>query len=341
MKSVLLGMSGGVDSSVAAALLKQAGYQVIGITMVLIPDNEEDTVMDAQNVANYLGIEHRVLHLENEFREKVIQPFIDSYQNGRTPNPCILCNEHFKFGAMFQYAKENGIDYLATGHYASLKDGLLEKNNSLKDQSYFLYRISPDVLPKLLFPLAEFHSKDEIRLKAHELKLPVASKKDSEEICFVPNKDYVAFLQKNKTKDILEGDFVDKNGKVLGRHKGIIYYTVGQRKGLGISNPTPLYVLEICPPKNQIVLGSEEDLYRSKLKAKDCKFFVDIFPFTRTDVVAKIRFRSPDVKVLNITQIGSSEIEVTLAEPVRAIAAGQSVVFYDQRGHLLGGGIIS
>lgn len=341
MKSVLLGMSGGVDSSVAAALLKQSGYQVIGITMVLIPDNEEDTVMDAQKVANYLGIEHRVLHLEDEFRKKVIQPFIDSYQNGRTPNPCILCNEHFKFGAMFQYAKENGIDYLATGHYVSLKDGLLEKNNSLKDQSYFLYRISPDVLPKLLFPLAEFHSKEEIRLKAHELKLPVASKKDSEEICFVPNKDYVAFLQKNKTKDILEGDFVDKNGKILGRHKGIIYYTVGQRKGLGISNPTPLYVLKIHPEKNQIVLGSERDLYQSTLKAKDCKFFVDIFPFTRTDVVAKIRFRSPDVQVLNISQISSSEIEIILSEPVRAIAAGQSVVFYDQQGHLLGGGIIS
>ena len=341
MKSVLLGMSGGVDSSVAAALLKQEGYQVIGITMVLIPNNEEETVKDAKTVADFLGIEHRVLHLEEEFRNKVILPFIDSYQEGSTPNPCILCNEHFKFGAMYQYAKENGIDYLATGHYVSMKDGLLEKNTSLKDQSYFLYRIDPDVLPNLVFPLARFQSKEEIREKARELGLPVASKKDSEEICFVPNKDYVSFLKKNGTKEIPEGDFVDLNGKVLGRHKGIIYYTVGQRKGLGISNETPLYVLEIRPESNQVVLGSEEHLYKSQFTAKDCKFFVDLFPFTRDDIVAKIRFRSPDVPVVDLVPLDSQSVQITLSQPVRAVTAGQSVVFYDMEGHLLGGGIIS
>lgn len=341
MKSVLLGMSGGVDSSVAAALLKQEGYRVIGITMILIPDNEEETVKDAKMVADFLGIEHRVLHLEDEFRNKVITPFIDSYQEGSTPNPCILCNEHFKFGAMYQYAKENGIDFLATGHYVSMKDGLLEKSTSLKDQSYFLYRINANVLPDLVFPLAQFHSKEEIRAKAKELGLPVASKKDSEEICFVPNKDYVAFLKKNGTKEIPEGDFVDINGKVLGRHKGIIYYTVGQRKGLGISNETPLYVLEIRPESNQVVLGSEEHLYKRQFTAKYCKFFVNLLPFVRQDVVAKIRFRSPDVPVVDLVLLDDQRIQITLAQPVRAIAAGQSVVFYDTEGHLLGGGIIS
>lgn len=341
MKSVLLGMSGGVDSSVAAALLKEEGYRVIGITMVFIPDNEEDTVKDAKKVADFLGIEYRVLHLEKEFYHKVICPFIESYQNGNTPNPCILCNEYFKFGAMYQYAKENGIDFLATGHYVSMKDGLLEKNTSLKDQSYFLYRVNPEVLPTLVFPLAKFKSKEEIRDKAIELNLPVARKKDSEEICFVPNKDYVAFLKKNGTKEILEGDFIDVNGNVLGRHKGIIYYTVGQRKGLGISSTTPLYVLAIHPEKNQVVLGSEEHLYKSQFTAKDCKFFVDLFSFVRTDIVAKIRFRSPDVPVLNLTLLEDQSVQVTLSHPVRAIASGQSVVFYDTEGHLLGGGIIS
>lgn len=343
MKRVLIGMSGGVDSSVAALLLKKEGYEVIGVTMILFEDPNisvgclsNEVVKDAKKVCEALGIEHHTLELKEEFKCKVIDNFINCYQKGETPNPCVECNKFLKFGALYEKAKELNCEYIATGHYAKIKDGKLTKSKEIhKDQSYFLYGIKKEVLSHIIFPLENFDSKEEIRKIAEENNLIVARKKESQEICFIPNDDYKTFLI-DKLKNVKEGNFINSKGEILGKHKGIINYTIGQRKGLGISAKTPLYVISINPETNEVVLGCEEELYKNNLIAKNVNLLVDELP---KEAYAKIRFRAKEEKC-KIEKIDEETYKVIFEHPVKSITYGQSVVFYKDD-ICLGGGIIS
>ncbi len=341
---VLVGMSGGVDSSVAALLLKKQGYEVIGATMVLFDDDKlkegclsSNAIKDAQMVCNKLGIKHHVIDLKIAFKKYVIDDFINAYKNGVTPNPCVCCNKYLKFGVLFKEAQKLGCDYVATGHYAKIKDGkLMVSTVKNKDQSYFLYGVDKNVLKHVIFPLDGFTSKEEIRRIAEENNLVVARKKDSQEICFIPDNDYVQFLRSKANLRSKEGNFVDKNGNVLGKHKGIINYTIGQRKGLGISSSHPLYVIKIDISNNEITLGSENDLYNNELECRNVNVLVDKLPSV---VMAKIRFRA-SASLARLKTLENGNIKVIFKEPQRAITKGQSVVFYDKEGVVLGGGII-
>lgn len=337
MKKILVGMSGGVDSSVSALLLKNQGYEVIGATMVLFDTEEANTsVEDAKKICDFLNIKHYVIDLKKEFKEHVINNFIENYKNGKTPNPCIECNRFLKFGALYDKAKELGCEYIATGHYARIKDNKLCISSAIeKDQTYFLYKIKKEVLSHIVFPLENYDDKEEIRKIALDNGLFVAKKKDSQEICFIPNDDYVTYLQKNLDKLPDSGNFVLKDGTVIGKHKGIIYYTVGQRKGLGISYKTPLYVLEINSPNNTVILGDEKDLYSNTLIANNINILVDKLP---NKVMAKVRYRSK-LAPANLEIIDDDNIKVIFDEPQKSITKGQSVVFYDSD-ICLGGGII-
>lgn len=343
MKKVLLGMSGGVDSSVAALLLKNAGYEVIGVTMVLFDDSSievgclsTNASADAKLVCDKLGIEHHVIDLKEEFKKRVINNFIDCYKNGTTPNPCVECNKYLKFGALYEYAKKIGCDYIATGHYAKVKDGKLMKSEAKeKDQSYFLYGIKKEILNNILFPLADFNNKEEIRKIALDNDLVVARKKDSQEICFIPNDNYANYLENNMDKLPSKGDFILKDGTILGKHKGIMYYTIGQRKGLGISYKHPLYVTKIDYKNNKVILGEEKDLYSNELIITNINILVDKLP---NRAYAKIRYRAKEA-LATIEEINKDEIKVIFDEPQRSITKGQSVVFYDND-VCLGGGII-
>ena len=257
---VLLGMSGGVDSSVSAVLLQEQGYEVYGVTLKLFDGKDERTeaccglsaTADAKRVCDKLGIPHYTINFEKEFKEKVIDKFINEYQNCRTPNPCIDCNRYLKFGAMYELAKKLGIEYIATGHYAKVEYNeeygkyVIKKSKAAKkDQTYVLYNIPSDLVEHVLFPLADFESKDEIRKIAKEHGLLVAQKPESQEICFITDNDYVNFLEKHNIQGMKHGKIVDKNGAVLGKHQGLHRYTIGQRRGMGISSSTPLYVVEL------------------------------------------------------------------------------------------------
>ena len=282
-------MSGGVDSSVVAYLLKQEGYDVVGATMKLIDnDSTNQSINDAKDVCDSLEIKHYVFDLVKEFKDIVISNFIDSYKNGETPNPCVVCNKYFKFGYFYEEVKKLGYDYMATGHFARVIDGkLVFSNTSNKDQSYFLYGINKDVLNHVILPLEKFNSKDEVREIAKNANLKVFSKKDSQEVCFVPNDDYKAFLE-GKIDNIKSGNIILSDGTVLGKHNGLINYTIGQRKGLNIGYKEALYVVDLDTVNNNVIVGSNDDLMHDKLIAEDINLLVDKLP---NELYAKVRSR--------------------------------------------------
>ena len=334
MKRVLIGMSGGVDSSVAAYLLKKEGYEVVGLTMSLFPKENDTSIIDAKQVCQKLNIEHYIVDYTKEFSNKVIKNFIENYQNAKTPNPCIECNKYFKFGLMWQKAQELNCDYIATGHYAAIKDNKLCRIDSPKDQSYFLYKIDKSILPHILFPLNKYINKDEIRKIAEDNNLTNYNKKDSQDICFIENNDYSSFLEQNLDNLPNKGDFI-YHGKVIGQHKGLIYYTIGQRKGLGISYLHPLYVISLNKENNQVILGDEEELYTKIVNITDINILVDKLP---SKAQAKIRYKSK-LTSCNIEIIDNNNLRIIFDKPVKSVTPGQSLVLYDND-IVLGGGII-
>ena len=330
---VAIGISGGVDSAVSALLLKQQGYDVLGITMKLFEDESVDKMLeDAKKVCEEVGIKHLILDLSKEFKEIVINNFVESYKHGLTPNPCVLCNKHFKFGLLYEKAKELGYDYIATGHYVKIIDNKLCVCDNNKDQSYFLYGINKDILDKIIFPLKNFKNKDEIREIAKENNLSIFEKKDSQEICFIKDDDYVKFLE--NYLEAKEGNIIDLEGNILGKHNGLYKYTIGQRKGLGISSSEPLYVTDIDYINNNIVVCIHKDLFKSNLIANNVNLLVDELP---SECFAKIRSRG----VLALCKVDyiDNKLYVTFSEKQRAITKGQSVVLYKDD-ICLGGGII-
>jgi len=351
-------MSGGVDSSVAAILLKERGYDVIGVTMNLFSLPKEvcrseglrsccgrKAVEDAHRVAIHLGISHYVADFRKEFEETVIADFSREYGRGRTPNPCIRCNEHIKFKVLLDRARRLGAVRLATGHHARVKQDaaggrffLRKGKDRAKDQSYFLYRLSQAQLSRVLMPVGDF-TKAEVREIARRCKLPVAEKEESQETCFAPLGDYPDFLSGRAPQAFRPGPIEDTAGRVLGRHKGIGHFTVGQRRGLGISAPRPLYVVAIDAPRNAIVVGPERDLYRKRLEASSVRLIALKKIEGPLPVRAKIRYKHAEAKAI-LRPLSRGRVGLEFERPQRAITPGQSVVFY-RRGLVLGGGIIN
>lgn len=284
------------------------------------------------------------MDFSKEFKEQVVDPFVKCYEECKTPNPCIECNKYIKFEILYNKAKELGCDYIATGHYAKVEysqkygEYVLKKSNAdKKDQTYFLCGISKEILPKVLFPLSEYNTKEEIRDIAKDNKIKVAEKSDSQEICFIQDNDYGSFLEKKITNRIKRGNIVLTNGLTIGEHKGLIYYTIGQRKGLGISYKEPLYVIKLNKTKNELIVGTEKELYQNRLYTNKVNFLID-FEKWPEEIYAKIRYRAKIAKAKVKKQ--DSNLEVIFDEPQRAITAGQSVVFYDEDDIVLGGGKI-
>ena len=345
-KKVLLGMSGGVDSSVSALLLKEAGYEVIGVTLNLFPCTTCCSYIDVKDVCRKIGIEHFIYDGVEDFEKYVIQDFISEYKQCRTPNPCIECNKYMKFGAMYEKAKELGCDYIATGHYAKIEwsdkynQNVLKKSKAdKKDQSYVVYNLPREMLDKVIFPLGDFTSKDQIRKIAEEHNLSVAHKSDSEDICFIPNKDYKAFLENNSDIKAKQGNIVNLKGEKLGTHTGLYKYTIGQRKGLGISNSVPLFVVGFNQAKNELIVGEEKDLYQKELYVTDINLLLTDKLEKPLKVNAKIRYAAKEAPA-TITQIEQNKIKVEFEHPQKSITPGQSVVFYTDDIVLGGGKII-
>lgn len=347
-RKVVVAMSGGVDSSLTAAILLERGFEVVGVTMLLEDGNFHERsccsskeVEDAAAVAEKLGIEFHVVDLREAFRKSVVNYFVAEYLRGRTPNPCVRCNREIKFGALFDFAKNLGADYLATGHYARIifEDGRFKLKCALdvrKDQSYVLYNLTAQKLAKIILPLGEF-SKAQTRRLAEDLKLPVAKKPDSQEICFVPNDDYKTFLQNfaPNAEALQAGNIINADGKILGSHNGVANYTIGQRRGLGIAAPQPLYVMRLDVDKRQIVVDTGEKLFSKTLTARNAHWIYK--PNLPKNFQAKIRYGS------NFATCEVSEEEnflhVEFSEPQRAITPGQSIIFYEGE-EVLGGAII-
>jgi tRNA-specific 2-thiouridylase len=356
---VLAAMSGGVDSSVAAALLVREGYEVIGVTYKPYTPREEDPfapprfggcctvgeIEDARRVAVKLGIPHYVLNLSEDFEETVIRDFIREYASGRTPNPCVRCNQFIKFAALRQKARELGCDFVATGHYARRvfdesigKYRLLRGVDDSKDQSYVLYVMTQEQLAHALFPLGTWR-KEETRQFAEEIGLVVAHKPDSQEICFIEDGDYAKFIREREPALAKPGDIVDMQGRVIGKHEGIIHYTIGQRRGLGISSPTPLYVTRIDAGRNLVQVGRREELRSSVCHASPVHWIAGEPPPTPRAVTCKIRSQAHPVPA-TLTHATNATLRLTFAEPQLAVTPGQSVVIYDGD-EVLGGGTIS
>ena len=335
-------MSGGVDSSAAAVCLQRAGYECIGATMVMHGECDSEGVSDARAVAEALNMDFQVIDVRDEFRRYVMDEFVRSYLAGETPNPCIVCNKTLKFGLFADYAKKLGADTIATGHYARVeKCGdryLLKKGKDpKKDQSYVLYNLNQKILSRLVLPLGAM-DKSEVRELALEASLKNASKKESQDICFVPDGDYVGFIERYTGRLPPEGDFVLRDGKVMGRHKGIIRYTVGQQKKLGLGIHTPLYVLEKDAAANRIILGSNEDLFTRTVIAKDINWIADEAPTFPFRAAAKIRYKHAEQSA-TVEEAGEGRVKVTFDEPQRAATPGQAVVFYDGD-TVIGGGTV-
>lgn len=352
-KRVAVAMSGGVDSSVAAALLLEQGYEVIGITMDLGHNDSDDSggccslaaVHDARRVAAKLNIPFYVMNLRNEFNEKVIQYFTEEYLQGRTPNPCIACNRYIKFDAFLARAEELDVGYIATGHYVKIKYDQEEKRYMLyraddmsKDQSYVLFRLTQQQLSQTIFPLGAYE-KTQIRQKAAELGLAVADKPESQEICFVPDDNYKNFLQDRVSPGkIKPGPFLNTKGEVVGTHQGIAYYTVGQRKGLGLALGYPVYVVSIDPEKNAVIIGENEEVFQRELWAKDNNFIAVEELTEPIEVEAKIRYNANPAPAC-IYPGENGYVRVCFTEKQRAITPGQAVVYY-QGDLVIGGGTI-
>ncbi|BAL82485.1 putative tRNA-specific 2-thiouridylase MnmA [Selenomonas ruminantium subsp. lactilytica TAM6421] len=350
-KTVAVAMSGGVDSSLTAALLLEQGYEVLGITMLLTEEGrsetvdvaageEPDCVRDAKKVAEALGIRHYVADFRQEFRKNVIDYFLDEYAKGRTPNPCVMCNPSMKFGLLLDKAKELGADFLATGHYARIgqldngryvvKKGLDEH----KDQSYALHRLPQPILQHILLPLGDM-TKEHVRELAENMDLPVAHKAESQEICFVPHDDYKAFLRKHKPGCLHKGNIVNDAGDVLGRHEGVPLYTIGQRKGLGIAAPEPLYVHKLDVKRNEVVVGGNKSVFATGLLASDPNWIAIDKLEDGMEFGAKIRYGKREAKA-KLSLQADGLLKVEFAEPQRAVTPGQFVVFYE--GDVLVGG---
>lgn len=349
-KKVLLGMSGGVDSSVSAILLQEQGYDVIGITMKLWEDETEEEMeggccnlsatMDAKRVCDTLGIPHYSVNLKKEFKECVMDPFVATYVKAQTPNPCIECNRYLKFGAMYQKAKELGIEYIATGHYAKTAynetygQWVLQKSASVKkDQSYVLYNMPKEMISHVIFPLEGYESKEDIREIARQHGLTVANKPDSQEICFIPDNNYIRFLMDHMTQEqkqniLKQGNIVDHQGRLRGKHDGLIRYTIGQRKGLGIQNEKPLYVTQLNLANNQVVVGEKEETYTKEAYIEDINLLLSDAVTEPLTLKAKIRYSAKEAACTVSPTEQKNVLKIVFDEPQMAITPGQALVLY-------------
>lgn len=344
-KKALIAMSGGVDSSVAALLMKKAGYDCVGAMMHLWGGTNEQDEKDAAAVAERLGIPFYVFDCSDEFQNKVINKFIDTYEKGATPNPCLDCNRYMKFGALYRKARELGCDYIATGHYAVVESDkstgryLLKKAaDSAKDQSYVLYSLSQEILGHVILPLGR-HTKSEIRKIAEENGFANSNKKESQDICFVPDGDYASFIEHERGKTYPPGEFVTTDGEIVGRHSGIIRYTIGQRKGLGVSYRVPLYVCAKDMEHNRVILTEGRDLFSKEVTAAD----INLISVDRIEdgmrVSARTRYNMKE-QPATAYQTGDNTIKVVFDEPQRAAAPGQALVLYSGKSVVGGGTII-
>ncbi len=339
---VLVGMSGGVDSSVAVYLLKEQGFEVTGATLKFF---ENQDMRDAKETAEYLGIKHVVIDVREIFSQNVKDYFIGEYEKGRTPSPCLMCNEKVKFKYMFDYAENNGIDFIGTGHYADIEyfqkyntKAIRKAKDISKDQSYLIYRLSGKELEKILFPLAGIE-KTEVREIARKAGIKSYEKKDSQDLCFAPE-GYIEFIYNNTKKGIKKGNFLDNTGKIIGEHRGYQFYTVGQRRGLGLDKGRPYFVTRIIPEKNIVVLGNFDELLTEEIEAEDLKFlFFDIKEIDGLEVLARPRYSSKG-NMAKISILNENKIKVLYKKKNAENTEGQHVVFYIDD-FVIGGGIIS